>query len=157
MSSTDFYTALRKRLRIRSVISVNYHYITDINKYILHVLSIKLRDKLFFYFQYLPQVSPIFTIYVRCKSGVSFIRRSFRDVCHDLSPIKNMALCNNLKMRNILNEKDRFCWEITRSFFMETCQIEIKFGFWKNFVVFSLLVSDFRAVWWRKDSHLQFR
>ena len=38
---------------------------------------------------------------------------------------------------------------------MEICQIGIKFGFWKNFVVFSLLVSDFRAVWWQKDSHLQ--
>ena len=33
------------------------------NKYILDVLSIKLRDKLYFHFQYQPQVSPIFTIY----------------------------------------------------------------------------------------------
>ena len=39
-------------------------------------------------------------------------------------------------------------------FLMETCQIEIKWIL-KEFVVFSLLVSDFRAVWWQKDSHLQ--
>ena len=38
---------------------------------------------------------------------------------------------------------------------MEICQIEIKFGFWKNFIVFALLVSDFRAVWWQKDLHQQ--
>ena len=47
--------------------------------YILNVLSIKLRYKLyFFHFQYQPQVSPIL-LYVRCKSGVTLIRRSFRD------------------------------------------------------------------------------
>ena len=33
-----------------------------------------------FHFQYQPQVSPIF-LYVRCKFGVTFIRRSFRDEC----------------------------------------------------------------------------
>ena len=38
---------------------------------------------------------------------------------------------------------------------MEPCQIEIKFGFWKNFVDFSLLVSDFRVVWWQQDSRQQ--
>ena len=36
-------------------------------------------------------------------------------------PSKNMAVCNYLKMRNILNEKDRFCWEVTHVF-MEICQ-----------------------------------
>ena len=66
-------STLRKRLRIRSVISVIFHYITvlcpfnlfirfkcyntvqnkfkqNINKYILHVLSIKLRYSLYFSF-----------------------------------------------------------------------------------------------------------
>ena len=52
-------------------------------------------------------------------------------LCHDLSPHKNMAVCNDPKMRIILNEKDRFCWEMTHISFMETFQIEIKFGFWK--------------------------
>ena len=68
----------------------------NINKYILHVLSIKLRYKLYFLFsipskkisndQELIQSDPRFPpflLYVRCKSGVTFIRRSFRDVLID--------------------------------------------------------------------------
>ena len=54
---------------------------TNINKYILHVLSIKLRYSVqgIFHLQYQSQVSPIL-LYVRYKSRVTFIRRSFRDV-----------------------------------------------------------------------------
>ena len=52
----------------------------NINKYILHVLSIKLRYKLYFSFSIPTPGFPHFLLYVRCKSGVTFIRRSFRDV-----------------------------------------------------------------------------
>ena len=45
---------------------------------ILHVWSIKLRYKLYFSFNTNPRFLT-FLLYLRCKSGVTFIRRSFRD------------------------------------------------------------------------------
>ena len=42
-------------------------------------------------FQYQPQISPIFTlIYVRCKSGVTFVRRCSRDVLYTISRISGL-------------------------------------------------------------------
>ena len=96
--------SLRTGLRIRSVISVNYHYITvlcpfnllirfkyyntyqtNLNKYksvyfTCFVNKIEIQA-IFFIFNTNPRFSP-FLLYVRCKSGVTFIRRSFRDVTH---------------------------------------------------------------------------
>ena len=57
----------------------------------------------------------------------------------DLSPEKH-GILHDLKTENII-----FTPKL-QTVFMETCQMEIKFGFWKDFIVF--LVSDFRAVWW---------
>ena len=97
--------SFRKRLRIHSVISVKYHYRTVlcplnllvrfkcyktvqnkfkqifINKYILHVTFVNKNERqaIFFIFNTNPRFLP-FLLYVRCKSGVTFIRRSFRDV-----------------------------------------------------------------------------
>ena len=52
---------------------------TNIKKYILHVLSIELRYKLYFSFSIPTPRFPFFLLYLRCKSGVTFKRRSFRD------------------------------------------------------------------------------
>ena len=46
------------------------------------------------------------------------------------------------KMRIILNEKDRFLLRNDTHFFMETCEIEIKFGFWKKSFFVFFFISD---------------
>ena len=57
---------------------------------ILHVLSIKLRDNLYFSFSIPTPGFPLFLPYVRCISGVTFIRRSSRDEKPGwLSPVVN--------------------------------------------------------------------
>ena len=68
-------------------------------------------------------------------------------------PIRNGGVQRS-QNENYFKWKRSFCWEMTHISFMETCQIEIKFGFWKKscLFVFLFLVSDLRDVWWQKDS-----
>ena len=80
------------------------------NKYILHVLSMKMRDKLYFFiFNTNPRFPP-FLLYVRCKSGVTFIRRSFRDggvavLIGVVLIVATLAIsCNKRKTQKVVKE-----------------------------------------------------
>ena len=108
--------ALRKGLRIHSVISVNYHYITVLCPFNLlirfkcyntvsnkfkQILKVYFtcfvnkieRQAIFFIFNTNPRFPP-FLLYVRCKSGVTFIRRRFRDAFRFIkTPYFNKMAC----------------------------------------------------------------
>ena len=63
----NFMVSLRTHIHIRSVISVNF---TIINKYILHVLSIELRGKLYFSFSIPTPGFPHFYYVLGAKLGL---------------------------------------------------------------------------------------
>ena len=62
-------------------------YKTNLNKYKIRIFYMfynkkkkkKKKKSCVYHLQYQPQVSP-FLLYIRCKSGVAFVRRCFRDV-----------------------------------------------------------------------------
>ena len=60
---------------------------TNINKDILRFVNEIERQAIFFIFNTNPRFPP-FLLYVKCQSGVTFIRRSFRDdfICVFLKP-----------------------------------------------------------------------
>ena len=103
------------------------------------------------------------TIFQSCRDGAIaswIINQYFRGVkClaqgHNTAAVGFEPRTSRSGVRHSTTEPPRSPLKNYTHFFMKTCQIEIKFGFWKNFVVFSLLVIDFRAVWWQKDSHQQ--
>ena len=76
---------------------------------------------------------------------------------HDLSPLIKHGGVHDFKMRNILNEQDRFCWEITHTFSWKHVRQRSNLDSKRIFFFFFhfWFTSDFRAVWWQKDSHQQ--
>ena len=104
-----------------------------------------MKNIIFLSFQYQPQISPVLSIYIGCKSGVTFVRRCSRDVkTRTRSKEVNLSRAmRKLDFRRCENkDADQLCGNSTADQFLCFRSIDSTIPLLLKFEISSLLASS---------------